>query len=348
MKNEVKLGETLIGAGHSTVLLPELGTYFNTDIAQAYEAIDQCSKAGLNVIKGEVFHTPDIVADKNFSLTYKTQNRTISESYKDIIARKVLPFSTWREIYNYCKTLGLDFVVSAYDMETVDFLVDVGAACIKLSGSNLNNIPLLMHAGSTNLPVMLDARRCTFSEICIAMETLDKAGCDEAILNHSPDGSPSSADEQNLTIVESLGKLFGSPVGLSCHFPGPDMIYAATSLGYSIVEKPFCFDPSMDDVDTPWALSFNELKDVLSRMQIFWQARGTPTGRFLARPNVDPARMGIYAKDDLDEDSLITLENFQFKWPCEGLSVAHWELILGRKTAKMLTKGSALSIEDIR
>lgn len=347
MKRQFEMAGKKIGEGLEPILLPELGTYFNSDIDEAVRSIDLCVEAGCQIIKGEVFHSPDIVLQNGFELEYNTNHGLVKEQYYEIIKRKVLPFDDWKKIYSHCKSCGLDFVVSAYDRATVDFLESIGACCIKISGSNINNLPLLSYAAQTGMPLMLDARRCYLSDIALAMETVEKNGASKVILNHSCDGSPSPANEHNLTIIESYSSLFGCPIGLSCHYSGEQMVYAAAALGYSLIEKPFCLNPDVVDVDTPWALPLERLSDVLCGMKTFHDARGSPLNRSYANPDLDPARMGLYASEDLAKGCKLTIENVSFKWPNNGTSVRFWELIEGMKLREHTPKNTPINFSSV-
>jgi sialic acid synthase SpsE len=347
MQNTVTLGSVEVGANHPTLLMPEIGTYFNQDFDQAESVIRAVKDAGLSVVKGEVFHTPDIVLNDGFELTYATAHGVAKESYYDIIARKVSPFPVWRDLYAMCTDLGLSFVVSAYDCETVDFLADIGCACIKLAGSNLTHVPLLRCAAETGLPVMLDARACTFSDIVLALETLDKADCNQVILNHSADGSPAPAEAHNLLTVDMFRQAFGCPVGLSCHYADADMLIAATALGYDILEKPVCIDPTIDDVDTPWAAPVASLNVLAKRVEAAWNARGNPDARsFMDRP-VDPARQGAVAKQALRAGDIVQASSVRFAWPCHGVETRDWDRLDGMKLMRDVAEGAPIGWADV-
>ena len=176
MNPVVRLGGVPVGPGYPPLLLPEIGTYFDRDVEQARQTIRRVKEAGAQVIKGEVFHTPDIVLDDGFVYRYATHRGERAERYRTIIERKVLPFATWQELYGFCHEVGLPFVVSAYDLETVDFLVEIGAAGIKLASNNLVHVPLLRHAAKSGLPLLLDTGKANLEEVARAVAIVREAG----------------------------------------------------------------------------------------------------------------------------------------------------------------------------
>ena len=68
MKN-FKLGKFTIGKS-DTIFLPDISTFFDKDIEEAFNLINQVSKSGLKIIKGEILHDEDIVLNTNLKVKY--------------------------------------------------------------------------------------------------------------------------------------------------------------------------------------------------------------------------------------------------------------------------------------
>lgn len=348
MDSTVYLGEVAVGPGHEAVFMPEIGTYFDQDVTKARETIRLVKQAGAKIIKGEVFHTPEIVLNDGFIYRYATLQGGKAERYRDIVARKVLPFCVWREVYGLCRDLGLPFVVSAYDLETVDFLVDIGAAGIKLATSNIVHVPLLRHAAKTGIPVLLDTGKCSFEEVAHAIDVVRQAGCQDLIINHAPDGHPATAEEHNLRIIETYQRAFNCPIGLACHYIGDEILYAAVGLGYNLLEKPVCADPEAHDVDCAWALALSDMPKVIRRVRSCANALGKPYRDQRYTDTDHPARMGLVAKHDLPLGARLSLESVRFAWPCRGISGRDWDRVVDAEVVVPVEAGAPITWAHVK
>jgi sialic acid synthase SpsE len=334
LKSVVHFGAVPVGPGHPPVLMPEIGTYFTTDQAIARETILAVAAAGARIIKGEVFLSPDVVWDKDFEYAYQTAHGRRVERYRDIVARRVMPVRVWLEIYGVCREAGLPFVISTYDLESVEFCAEVKAAGIKIASNNLVHVPLLRHAAKTGIPVVIDTGKASFDEVKRAVDELQGHGCDRVIINHNPDGHPAPAADHNLRIIETYRHHFGCPIGLADHYPGIEMLFVAIGCGYDLLEKPITHDLTLDDVDVPWAIHRDDLATLAAKVNDAAIALGETRRTKSYAASDHPARMCLVARRDLAKGAAISLDNVRFAWPCRGISVAEWDRVAGQRLAE--------------
>jgi len=347
MVKKVYLGDVPVGDGCPAVFMAEIGLYFNQDMGEARDTVERLKEYKVPVIKGEVLHDVEVALDDGFVLQYETASGIKAEPYRDMCARKVQPLDIWRKLYRLCSDANIPFVVSAYDMKTIDFLVDIGAAAVKISSTNLSHIPLIRHAGKSGLPVYLDSGKCDFADVAQAVRALQESGCEEFILNHNPDGHPAPPEDHNLRIIESYTRMFDCPVGLSCHYVGPEILYAAVGAGYHILEKPVIPDLTVEEWGTPWAMDLNDVPVVMAKVQDCSLARGNTfrTKRYVDSDHA--GRMGIVAKVDLKPGDTFQLENVHFAFPNRGIVSRDFDRICGVRVAKELKAGEPVTWEHV-
>lgn len=339
----VKFGNVPVGTGHPTLFMAEIGLYFNQDIGQARETIAQLRDFGVRVVKGEVLHDADIVLDDGFMLQYQTHAGKTAEKYRALVERKVMPLSTWRSLYRICADANLPFVVSSYDVKTIDFLVDIGAAAIKLASNNISHLPLVVHAARSKLPVYIDSGKSAFADVDLAVRTLRDNGCEQIVINHNPDGHPSPPEDHNLRIIESYKRMYECPVGLSCHYVGTEVLYTSIGLGYDILEKPVVPDVKVQEWGTPWAMNLGDVPNVLKRVDDCWQALGH-TYRVKRYADSDqPARMGLVAAKAIAVGERLSLDNVRFAWPNHGIVSRDWDRVKNAQVAKALKSGEPIT-----
>lgn len=347
LSKTVHLGSVPVGEENDAVLVVEIGTFFNRDIGLALDYLDQAIAAGAPVFKTEILHDPDIcLADSGLSHTFTHANGQSVEDYRALIERKTVPLDDYRKLLEPCRDRGVPFIASVYDFTGIDFLKDIGAAGIKIARNNINNVPLIRHAAKSDMPVVFDAGEVTVQEIEAAVSLATDAGATDIIINHHPGANPAPAAIQNLCMIEFYREKFGTPVGLSCHYRGDEMLYLAIGAGASLLEKGFDADPDRAEQDIVSAAPFSELSNILTRIKTCSEAMGTapvapPEGRDLS------VRAGLFAKQDIASGDVLDDSNTGFAFPPLGISVDQYDAAMGKRAAQKIARGTAISWDDL-
>lgn len=235
---KIDLGGRLIGDGEPPLLLPDIGTFFNQDMSKAYEIIKGLHMAGCDFIKGEILHTPDICLEDETTETYiGDDGQLVSENYRKLIERKVVSFAAYEEIFAYSRSLEMNLVLSVYDMAGAEFAVKMNAVALKIASSNITNEFLISTVSNLGIPLILDTGKSDFEEVARAVMWARDAGCNQLIVEHSPDAPPKPLANHNLNIMKSYHEAFGTLVGLSDHHAGNEMMIASVALGAHLLEK---------------------------------------------------------------------------------------------------------------
>tara|TARA_Y100000590_G_scaffold386082_1_gene458636 strand:+ start:1218 stop:2255 length:1038 start_codon:yes stop_codon:yes gene_type:complete len=334
---------------HKTLFLPDISTFFNDDITLALKMVDQLADAGIPVIKGEVLHDAEICLKSDIFEKYYSplKNEMIEENLRSVIERKVVSLDSYARIFDHIRKHNCGLVVSVYDNTGVDFAIDQDVVAIKVASSNITHQPLLEYVAKTNTTIILDTGHSTFEEISRAVNWLNDAGKSDIIIQHSPLPPPTHISEHNLKFMQTLGRCFQLPYGLSDHHSGDEMIFAATALGACIVEKGVCPDETGDDQDRAHALNISEAKTVQLKVNNIAQGLGEGVRQLKRRREKYHSRMGLIAKQDIKKGDILTLENIGFAFPPIGLGVEHIEIILGKSAQKSILKGQPILFSDL-
>jgi sialic acid synthase SpsE len=140
----------------------------------------------------------------------------------------------------YCEHIGIEFMSTPGDPESLRFLVEeCGVRRIKIGSDDLTYLPLLTSAYKTGLPVIVSTGMSTLAEIRAALPTTP--GVDLTLL-HCVSQYPTPLEDINLKAIDTLHKTFGWPVGFSDHTNHLAAAFAAAARGATIIEKHFCLD----------------------------------------------------------------------------------------------------------
>ncbi|MDC0831674.1 N-acetylneuraminate synthase family protein [Geitlerinema sp. CS-897] len=343
----VNIGGITIGDNFPTVVMAEVGTFFNSDITEAERYLRAIANAGAKLFKTEILHNPNVCL-KNTSLTttYKHTEGSTTEDYRALIERKVVPLEDYAKLFTLCRDLGIPFVCSIYDVEGVDFIVEQGGAAIKFARDNMDNIALIRYAAATGLPLIMDAGNLYLSEIARAIETARKFGDGGVILNHHPAANPAPPEIHNLRVIETYKRTFGVPVGLSCHYRGDEILYAAVGAGVNLIEKGVDFNPDRTEQDLVSAAPMNSLSDIIRKVNNCWMALGKIRWE-VSEPRNQSSWKGFVARSNIQKGTPLNLNNVGFSFPCKGISVANWDLIVGHHAARDICEGEVINWQDV-
>jgi sialic acid synthase SpsE len=358
MTRDVRLGGYIAGPSHPPIVFAEIGSFFNGDPAPARTLIERIVACRSQipeqpvVLKTEILDDAEICLASGVQETYASKGGAVkTENYRALIERKVMPTKDYLPLFALCRDATIPFVVSVYDFKAADFARAQGAAALKIASSNVTHVPLIRHVARLGVPMVIDTGRTTIAEVHRAVDTARAAGCEDIILQHSPDGHPAPPQAHNLRILQTYAAAFGLPTGLSDHYVGVEMLYIAVALGASVLEKGVYFDPQELDQDISHTMSIDDLTRVLRLVHDTWLALGKPARD--PRQRIDwvigtSQRQCLVAARDLHPGDPISLDTIRFAFPALGIPVEHWDLVSAWTMAAPVAAGTPLQWTDVR
>ncbi|WP_417814250.1 N-acetylneuraminate synthase family protein [Thalassospira alkalitolerans] len=343
----ISIGGRAIGNGHSPLLLPDIGTFFNKQVEEAIELIDSLIDQGVEVVKAEILHDPSIcLDDETLESYYSTKSGgVVEERYRDLIERKVVSLEDYDRIFGHCRYLDIPFVLSVYDFVGADFALRSGVAALKIASSNIVHEPLIRYLAQTGKPLVIDTGRSTMLEIDRALSWARQSGAKEIILEHSPPPPPALVENQNLKVLDTFAEKFDCLTALSDHHAGSEMLYAAAARGVSMLEKGVCRDDKEDDQDVAHALRVSDFCEVNRVCQTIYAGLGREELPPVKKKKI--SRMGLVAAKDLAKGDCVSPENISYAFPALGIPVEDWSKANGLRITKSVSAGKPLGWGDV-
>jgi sialic acid synthase SpsE len=211
----------------------ELSCNHNGSYNKAFELIEAAKEAGADAVKLQTY-TPDELTTP--------ENKELWELY----TKARTPRGWHRALFNFAKQIGITIFSSAFSVDGVKFLQDLGAPAIKIASAEINDEDLIEAAFDTGLPVIMSTGM------------MEEDGPiwtgGNIILLHCVAQYPSRIEDANLRCMQTLRERWHQPlVGLSDHTPGYETAIAATALGAVMIEKHFKLDD--DCIDAAYSLN---------------------------------------------------------------------------------------------
>ena len=239
-------------------IVAELSCNHGGDIEKALRMIAKARLAGADAVKLQTYTPAELTTRGHpelWALYEKAQT----------------PREWHRELFDYAAKLGITIFSSAFSVEGVKFLHEVGAPAIKIASAEINDDLLLEAAWETGLPVIVSTG---MAEGC---EWFPK--CD--MLLHCVAQYPTRIEDANLQAIVTLQNETCGDVGISDHTPGYETAIAATALGAVMIEKHFKLDD--DCIDAAWSLDPVQFAAMCSAVRAVWAGMGDgvirPTGQ---------------------------------------------------------------------
>lgn len=309
-------------------IIAEAGVNHNGSIEMAKRLVDAAAEAGVDAVKFQTFKTESIVTTSAKKAEYQQRNTGAIESQYDMLKRLELSPESHRELVAYCRAKGIQFLSTAFDIESIRYLDSLRLPIMKVPSGEITNLPYLREMNNCRKPVLLSTGMSTLEEVAMALGVL--GDCQTCLL-HCTTEYPCPFDEVNLRAMVTLGGRFGLPVGYSDHTRGIEVPIAAVALGARIIEKHFTLDRNMEGPDHKASLEPIELRAMVGAIRNIEKALGDgvkkPTRAEIKNKQV--ARKSIVAGRKISKGEIFTAENLAVKRPGTGVSPMRWDSVIG-------------------
>ncbi len=320
----------------SVYIIAEAGVNHNGKLDLALKLCDAAKEAGVDAVKFQTWKTENIVTASARQAAYQTENTGKEESQYDMLKGLELSYDHFRTIQDYCKKIGIDFLSTPDEEESLEFLVSLGLPFIKVGSGEVTNIPYLRKIGSCKKPVILSTGMSNIAQVALAYDTLLQAGADGVSLLHCTTNYPCPYNEVNLKAMITLREAFKCQVGYSDHTMGTEVPVAAVAMGAEIIEKHFTLDKNMEGPDHKASLEPAELKQMVQQIRNIEVALGDG----IKRPNKSESenakvvQKSILAKRFIKKGEILTENILTVKRAGEGISASLWDSVIGAPAIK--------------
>ena len=314
-------------------IIAEAGVNHNGRLDLALRLCDVAKAAGVDAVKFQTWKTEKIVTQTAAKATYQVENTHSNEETQfDMLKKLELSYRQFFEIKEYCDKIGIDFLSTPDEEDSLNFLVDLHLPVLKIGSGEVTNIPYLRRIGSKHLPVILSTGMSYLSDVETAYRTLLKAGAKSVSLLHCTTNYPCPMSEVNLRAMQTLKDAFHCVVGYSDHTMGIEIPIAAAALGAEIIAKHFTLDKEMDGPDHKASLNPEELKQMVMAIRNIERALGNG----IKQPNESEKQISevvlkrIVAATPIKKGEVLSADNMTVKRSTVGLKASLWDLVNGR------------------
>ena len=225
----------------SIVIVAEIGINHNGDMGICRQLIDVAKDAGADCVK---FQKRDI--DQVYTQEFLDSPRESQWGTTQREQKLGLEFSAdeYQEIEDYCKSKGLEWFASAWDINSQKFLRQFNSKYNKVASAMIVYTELLKEIASEGKHTFISTGMTTYNDIQTAVDIFRKADCSFELM-HTISTYPMEEKNANLGMIKTLREKFNCNVGYSGHEVGLAVSYAASALGITSLERHITLDRSM-------------------------------------------------------------------------------------------------------
>lgn len=341
----------------SVLIIAEAGVNHNGSEKLAFELVDAAYTAGADIVKFQTFKAKNLVTATAEQCEYQINNTGKKESQLAMLSRLELSYDFHFELVEYCTKLGIEFLSTAFDSESLKFLVDdLKLKRLKIPSGDLTNAPLVLAHAQTGCDLIVSTGMATLAEIETALGVIafgyvadktekpsiqafenayyselgQKLLKEKVTILHCTTEYPAPMQDINLKAMDTIANAFKLPVGYSDHSAGINIPIAAVAREATVIEKHFTLDHNMEGPDHKASLEPEQLQAMIEGIRNIELALGD--GLKGPRPseikNKPIARKSLIADQVITKGAVFSERNMTTKRPGAGQNPIHyWSLL---------------------
>lgn len=344
------VGERRIGPGEPVFVIAEISANHGGSLERSLNLISMAAAAGADAVKVQTYKPDTMIAlGTAASPVVGPGSPWEGLALRDLYAEAAMPWEWYPELVRRADETGIILFSTPFDSSAVDFLETQGAKALKIASFELTDLPLIAHAASTGLPLILSTGMATIAEIDDAVATATKHGSGGIALLRCNSAYPSPVDQMDLRTIVDMAERWAVPIGLSDHTMDVTPATVAVALGATIIEKHVTLARSDGGPDSSFSLEPEEFRRLVRAVRSAESALGNVRyGPSESDRSSLRFRRSLYVLAHVAAGEEFTLANLGARRPAAMIEPRHLDAIVGRVAAVDLPAGHPLEWSDVR
>lgn len=334
-----------------TFFIGEIGVNHENNIDNALKMIDDLSYAKWDAAKFQSYKANKLAREKSPSY-WDTSKEKIKSQHELFSKFDNWNFEEYKYLHKYCEKKGIEFMTTAFDLDTLDD-IDILVKRHKISSSDITNFQLIDAVAKKGKPIILSTGASKLDEIKRAVSWIKAVNDKPLCLLHCVLRYPTEIKYANIGRINALTESgLAESYGYSDHTVPPssfEAIKTSITLGAKVIEKHFTYNkelPGNDHYhafDRGDALRMIELTDFQN--ELIGNSQFDVSGEESARDN---ARRSITSIRKILKGEILTPKNITSKRPLKGgICASQWEHFIGKKVNKDINLDEPILFSDL-
>jgi len=347
----MKLGRHDLYGKTIPYIIAEVGVNHEGSIEKAFQMISEVAQAGANGVKFQTYKA-DKIAAKDSPAYWDLAMEPTTSQYELFKKHDSFNEDDYIKCKECCDLEGVDFLSTAFDLNSLDFVDDL-VPFHKVSSSDITNIPFLRAVGRTKKPVVLSTGASTYAEIDRAVAELQNHEAEGIVLLHCILNYPTPYNNANIDMILGLQERYPNClVGLSDHtLADPKMlsVTAAYCLGAKVIEKHYTYDKSIFGSDHKHSMDKRDLSILIENIKFISPLFGSRERVVLEEEEISRAnaRRSIFFSRNMKAGEVIGEDDLICKRPALWVSSENWDEAVGKVLTKDCENDAPFDWKDI-
>ncbi len=318
-----------IGPNAPCFVVAEIGNNHQGELSLAREMVHAAAEAGVDGVKFQKRDMEALLTRAGRAAPYTGEN-SFGPTYGEHRLALELSIEQMAELKELSESLGMVFFASAWDMPSLNQILDLDVELMKICSADLVNVPLVRAVARSGLPTILSTGMSSFEDIDVAVMEFTSHNPHLALL-HCNSTYPCPEERIALPVIESLRDRYSLPTGYSGHERGIAPSVASVALGACVVERHFTLDKDMKGTDHRASLTPAETATMVAMIREVEQAMSAK-GKKVCPEEQSAAkklRKCIVFSRDLPAGHVLAESDLTTRSPWVGVSPVHWDEVLG-------------------
>ena len=254
----------------SIFIIAEIGINHNGSVDTCKALIDVAKESGCDAVKLQKRDIDQVYEREFLNQPRESPWGTTQRHQKEGLE---FTFDDYTEINDYCKSKGIEWFASAWDINSQRFLQKFNLRFNKIASAMIVSNDLLEEVAKEGKHTFISTGMSTMEDIKKAVGVFRNRNCSFELM-HAVSTYPMRAEHANLNVIKTLKKTFNCNVGYSDHEAGLAVSYAASALNISSLEKHITLDRSMYGSDQSASVEPAGLKQLVGGIRKIEKAMG--------------------------------------------------------------------------
>lgn len=344
--NSFTFGKSTISEDGPCYVIAEIGNNHQGSLETALQMIKVAAGAGADAVKFQKRDNKALYTKDFYNKPYDNEN-SYGATYG--IHRDYLEFGMeeYVQLKKCAAQYNVDFLATAFDFPSVDFLEELGVGAYKVASGDLTSLPLLKYIAKLGKPMFVSTGAGNLDEVRLAYDAILQHNSQLCLL-HCTAGYPTEYHDLNLRVIDVFKKEFPKAIiGYSGHDNGILAASIAYMLGARVVEKHFTLNRAWQGTDHKFSLEPEGLRKQVRDLQRINIALGTGVKELQDFEKGARAKMGkgVYLAKPLSAGTTLTMEDLVFKSPANAIPPYKANEVIGKKLNVDLQEEASLDFK---
>lgn len=309
----------------------------------ALDLIRKAADAGADCVKFQCYEPRNLTLDVDKPPFRIIDGPWGGQSLWELYARARTPYEWIPDLMFECRSAGVDFLCTAYDAESFDYLQSCGVSMVKVSSFDMNDTVLMRRIADSGIPAIISTGMAFRFEVERTAQIFCEHGTPFALLLCKSKYPAVIADFpfRDLRVLSRLSMT----VGISDHTLNNDTALLGYALGARIFEKHIRHPHAGDTDDAFFSLWPQDFHDLVSTIKMAQAA--------ISRSDLDGPRdktytqyrKSIWVSRDIEPGTVLDDTNIRVCRPEGGLPPSAYVHVIGKTVNRSMAKGDLVTMD---